>query len=347
MAGIGLIGFGRVGRGLLRELFRRGTAGQVVCLAELNPSGRDTRQSTANLAYLLAADSTYGPFPGRVEAEGTSLLLEGRPVPVHFTSHPEQVDWAAAGARVVVEASGDPQATAEVRGLLSRGVAKVVLTRSAASADATLVKGLNLSDYDPTAHHLVSCSTCTANALAPLLAVIDQAYGVKRCAVTTVHPALSGDTLLDAPAAEFAAGRSGLGLRAVASEVARTTGQLLPALQGRLTGMSLRVPTLAVNALVADACLARPPGGRGAVEDLLAAAVAEGPLQEVVALERGILGHPRPASDFLGDPHSAVVDLHWLELSGELLRLLIWHDNEYAYCCRVVDTLELITSRLD
>ncbi len=345
MAGIGLIGFGRVGRGLFRELCTRNSTGQVVCLAELNPTGRDTRESTANLAYLLAQDSTYGPFPGRVEAKATSLVVDGREIPVHFTPHPEKVDWEASGARVVVEASGDPQSTAEARGLLSRGVEKILLTRSAASADATLVRGLNLDSYDPAAHHLISCSTCTANALAPVLAVIHQAYSVRRCAVTTVHPALSGDTFLDAPASEFAAGRSGLSLRAVASEVARTTGQLLPQLQGRLTAMSLRVPTTAVNALVANISLVSPPGSAGAVEALLSGAL-EGPLQGVVALERGILGHARPAGDFLGDPHSALVDLNWLSLSGELLRLLIWHDNEYAYCCRVVDTLEVITGQL-
>jgi glyceraldehyde 3-phosphate dehydrogenase (phosphorylating) len=345
MTGIGLIGFGRVGRGLFKELHLRGSVGQVVCLAELNPTGRDTRESTANLAYLLAQDSTYGPFPGRVEAKGTSLLVDGREIPVHFSAHPEQVDWAGAGARVVVEASGDLQATAEARGLLSRGVEKVLLTRSAATADATLVRGLNLESYDSAVHHLVSCSTCTANALAPVLAVIHQAYSVRRCAVTTVHPALSGDTLLDAPAAEFAAGRSGLGLRAVASEVARTTGQLLPELQGRLTAMSLRVPTTAVNALVADISLVSPPGSAAAVEALLEEAQQQ-KLQGVMALDHGSLGRPRPAGDFLGDPHSAVVDLNWLALSGELLRLLIWHDNEYAYCCRVVDTLETIAAQL-
>jgi glyceraldehyde 3-phosphate dehydrogenase len=346
MTGIGIIGFGRVGRCLMRVLAARGLAGRVRAIAELNPGGRDNRQLTENLAYLLAADSTYGPFPGQVEAAGTSLLLDGNPIAVSYNPHPQQVDWAGFGATVVVEASGDPQATAEARGLLSQGGAKVLFTRSAATADATLIRGLNLDDYDAGAHRLISCSTCTANALAPVLSVIHQSYGVRRGAITTVHPALSGDTLLDGPAKEFAAGRSALGVRAVTSEVARTTGQALPELAGRLSAMSLRVPTMLVNALVADLVLERPPSQAAEVVSLLEKAVA-GPLKGVAALERGLMGRPRAAADFKGDPHSALIDLNWLALSGELLRILLWHDNEYAYCCRVADTLELILSRLE
>lgn len=345
MAGIGIIGFGRVGRCLMRVLAARGLASRVMAIAELNPGGRDNRQLTENLAYLLAADSTYGPFPGQVEAAGTALVVDGHPIPVNYIPHPQQVDWTGYGATVVVEASGDPQATAEARGLLGQGVAKVLFTRSAATADATLIRGLNLESYDPKAHRLISCSTCTANALAPVLGVIHGAYGVRRGAITTVHPALSGDMLLDGPAKEFAAGRSALGVRAVKSEVARTTGQALPALAGRLSAMSLRVPTTVVNALIADLVLESPPSSASEVINLLEQAVA-GPLSGVAALERGLMGRPRAAADFKGDPHSALIDTNWLALSGELLRIHLWHDNEYAYCCRVADTLELILSRL-
>lgn len=346
MAGIGIIGLGRVGRCLLRVLASRGLLGQVRAIAELNPGGRDNRVLTENLAYLLAADSTYGPFPVQVESAGVSLVLDGRAIPVHYNPHPQQVDWAGAGAQIVVEASGDPQATAEARGLLSQGVSKVLFTRSAATADATLIRGLNLDDYDPQAHRLVSCSTCTANALAPVMGVLHRAYRVRRGSIISVHPALSGDTLLDAPSREFAAGRSALGVRAVTSQVARTVGQVLPDLAGRLTAMSLRVPTQVVNALVADLVLDAPPPDKTEVEALLEQAVNHGPLAGVAALERGIMGRPRAAADFKGDPHSALIDLNWLALSGELLRIHLWHDNEYAYCCRVADTLELILSRL-
>jgi glyceraldehyde 3-phosphate dehydrogenase len=178
-----------------------------------------------------------------------------------------------------------------------------------------------------------------------VLKVLDEAFGVVSAGIATIHPALSGDTLLDAPAAEASAGRSGLGVRPVNSEVARTTAQLLPHLSGRLMAMSFRVPTLLVNALLADLVLERPPANLEAVIQVLATAMA-GPLKDVAALEEGFLGRPRVAADFLGDPHSARVDLNWLSLCGPLLRLLLWHDNEYAYCRRVADTLEEIARGL-
>jgi len=343
--GIGLMGFGRVGRGLFRELWRRGGGLKVAMVCEVNPCGRDPSDLTANLAYLLAHDPAYGRFPAPVAAEGCDLLVDGRRVPVLYGGRPRQVDWRSLGVSVLVEASGDQAAAQEAASLAGAEVAKVVITRSAQAADATLVRGINLDTYDPSRQHVISCSTCTANALAPVLKVLDQAFGVQSAGIATIHPALSGDTLLDAPALEAAAGRSGLGVRPVTSEVARTTAQLLPHLAGRLMAMSFRVPTLLVNALLADLVLERPPARREEVIAVLAQA-ARGPLEGVMALEEGFLGRPRVAADFLGDPHSARVDLNWLALSGGLLRVLLWHDNEYAYCCRVADTLELIASGL-
>lgn len=345
MIGVGLIGLGRVGRGLLRELHTRGGALAVTAVAEINPCCRDAAELTANLAYLLAHDTLYGPFPGRVAAEGASLAVDGRAIPVTYSPDPCAVDWRAAGAAIVVEASGDPAAAARAPALIASGVPKVVITRSAGQADATIVRGLNLDAYDPALHHVVSCSTCTANALAPVLGIIHRAYGVARGNITTVHPALSGDTILDAPAREFQMGRSGHSVRPVGSEVANTTSQLIPELAGRLTAMSLRVPSDRVNCLTADLLLERPPAGPAEVAELLARA-CRGELAGVVELEEGFLGRPRVAADFLGRPASALVDLNWLELNGPLLRLLLWHDNEYAYCARVADTLEVIAGRL-
>jgi len=271
--------------------------------------------------------------------------VDGRPVPVLYGGQPRRVDWRGLGVSMLVEASGDAAAAREAAALAGQGVDKVVITRSAQTADATLVRGLNLETYDPARHHVVSCSTCTANALAPVLKVLDQAFGVQSAGIATIHPALSGDTLLDAPAPEAAAGRSGLGVRPVGSEVARTTAQLLPHLAGRLMAMSFRVPTLLVNALLADLVLERPPASREEVVRVLRQAI-QGPLKDVVALEEGFLGRPRVAADFLGDPHSARVDLNWMCLSGALLRVLLWHDNEHAYCLRVADTLEAMARHL-
>jgi glyceraldehyde 3-phosphate dehydrogenase len=343
VVGVGLIGFGRVGRRLLRELESRQGQVRVVRIAEANPHGRPAAELAANFAYLLAHDSTAGPFPAPVAAQDRALSVDGRLIPMDFGGDPANVDWQ--GVDILVEASGDPTAASRAAALAGEQVKKVVITRSVQHAQVTLIRGVNFHLYDPERHHVISCSTCTANATAPVLKLLDQAYGIERGSLITVHPALSGDTLLDAPAGFFCTGRSGLTIRPVPSQVAHTTSQVLPQLQGRLMAMSLRVPTPVVNALCADLVLARPPAHAREVGRLLQQAAQE-ELAGILRLEEGFLGHPKPACDFAADPHSAIVDLHWLSLSGSLLRLLIWHDNEYAYCCRVADTLEMIAAKL-
>ncbi len=256
--GVGLNGFGRVGRRLLRELLRRGGP-PVRAIAEINPQGRDPAELTANYAYLLAQDSLAGPYKGTVSAQGSRLLVDGQQIAMFYLGSPELVDWAATGASLVVEASGQASCAAMAPRLLEQGVRKVIITQRARCAQVSLVPGLNLQEYDPARHHLVSTSTCTANALAPLLKVIDQSYGIAAGGVASVHPALSGDTLLDAPAAQWPAGRSGLGLRALASGIADSTAELLPHLAGRLSALTLRTPSEVVNALIAHLVLARPP----------------------------------------------------------------------------------------
>ena len=345
MAGLGLIGFGRVGRTLTRVLHQRGALDSLACISELNPSGRDPAELTANLAYLLAQDSVYGPFSGEVSAEGENLIINGRPVRCCYFADPREVDWAGHGVKLVVEATGDPTATAAASGLLERGVVKVVITRQEAASHIALVRGLNLEDYDPARHHLISCSTCTANALAPVLSVIDHDYGVAWAGVASIHPALSCDTLLDGPADQFALGRSGLGVRAASSGVAESVGRLLPRLAERISAMTFRVPSTTVNALLADMVLQRPPAEAGQVLAMLEQAAA-GPLAGVMRLDHGFLGRPRAAEDFKADPHSAVVDAAWLELKGPMLRLLLWHDNEWGYCQRAADIIQRVSSLL-
>ncbi len=344
MTGVGLIGFGRVGRGLLRELHQRRLGLEVRAVCELNPRGREPGELVANLAYLLKHDSTSGALSAPVSARGQVLLLDQREIPVFLDRAPGQVDWAGLGVGVLVEASGDPRAADQAAALAGGAVDRVLITRSAQPAQVTLVPGVNLSHYDPRRHRVVSCSTCTANAAAPVLMVLDRDFGIRRASLISVHPALSGDTILDAPHPLFAAGRSGLGLRPVPSQAARTTAQVLPRLEGRLMAMTLRVPTPVVNALMVDAVLSRPPGDGQAVISALERAAGE-ELAGIMALERGFMNQPRVAVDFAGSRYSALVDLNWLALEGPLLRLLIWHDNETAYCARVADILETVAAQ--
>lgn len=344
MHGIGLIGLGRVGRRLFREICaRQGMEVRAVC--EINPRGMEPGELAQGFAYLLAHDTTCGRLQVELMAKGQGLLCGGREIPLFLDQKPGEIDWAGLGVDILVDATGSRESMKLASRLAPEMVSKVVITHSASSAGVTLVRGVNLDTYDPKRDHVISCSTCTANALAPVLKVIDQAFGVQRGSLATVHPALSGDTMLDAPSHDFTSGRSALGVRPVTSQVAHTTAQLLPHLAGRLMAMSFRVPTLVVDALLADLVLDRPPKEASQVVEVLSQA-AQGPLRGIMALEEGFAGRPRVAADFEGDPHSALVDLNWLTLCGPMLRLMIWHDNEYAYCLRVVDVLEEIGKSL-
>jgi glyceraldehyde 3-phosphate dehydrogenase len=345
MPKFGLIGFGRIGRGVVRALYERGWTDDLAMVTEVNPCGRDPEELVANLAYLLACDSLAGPFPVPVSAQGRSLLLDGREIPVVLGKPPGEVDWSLHGVRLLLEASGDDSSVRAAASLAGAAVEKVIITHSESCAHATLVKGVNLESYDPDSHHVISCSTCTANAAAPVLTVLDDAFGVEQGSFLSVHPALSGDTLLDGPDKDFTAGRSGLSVRPVPSEMAKTIAQVIPHMEGRLASMSLRVPTTIVNALYADLLLARIPASLEEVVGVLEKEASD-KLAGILTLERGIMGHSRPVADFAGNPHSSVLDLNWLALNGSLLRMLILHDNEYAYCQRVADTLEVISRHL-
>ncbi|KIX15668.1 glyceraldehyde 3-phosphate dehydrogenase NAD-binding domain-containing protein [Dethiosulfatarculus sandiegensis] len=343
MIGIGLIGLGRVGRGLFREILCRGGY-EVRAVSEVNPQNRETKETAANLAYLLAHDTTYGPCNQEISCTEGNILVNGAQLRLFLNQAPQDIDWAGLGVEVLIDATGDPGSVEKASSLAPEKVKKVLITRSVNKAQATLARGVNFDDYDPRNHHAISCSTCTANALAPTLKVLDQAYGVDQVSVTSVHPALSGDSLLDSPAGEFSAGRSGLGVRPVNSSVPRTTAQLLPELEGKIMAMTLRVPTLVVNALMVDVVLKDPPQSKAQVTEIFQTA-SQSELKDVLCLDQGFCGRPKVAGDFIQTTFSAVIDNNWLDLNGSFLRMLIWHDNEYAYCCRVVDTLEVITGK--
>lgn len=341
MPGLGLIGLGRVGRGVVRELHRRGLIDQIRVISELAPARRSPEQHTVDLAYLLAHDSTYGPMPATVEAKGREIIIDGHAVAVSHEPQPGRVPWDVLGVDLVVEATGDPAVMSEARTVLQGGVQRVLLTGYGEESEVTLVRGVNWGRYDPDAHRLIGCSTCTANALGPILKSLLADYGINRVAITSVHPALSNDTFLDSPGYPAAAGRSGLTVRAVPSGMARSLAQLLPGLNGKITALSLRVPTATVNALVVDVDLQRPPRGRDQVQAAFEQ-YAAGELKGVLRLDAGFFGRCRTAADFIGDPHSAVIDLNWVDLVDGGLRFLVWHDNEFAYCCRVVDLVQKI-----
>ena len=325
-------GLGRVGRALLRCLPASGEL-ELVAVNDLAPADA--------LARLIARDSIYGPFPGSIEADGDVLVLEGRRIRVFRECDPAQIPWSEAAPRIVVEATGASRTGAFARAHLRGSVERVVTAwnpKDPAEVDLTLCLGINDGAYRPTAHRLISNASCTTHCIAPLARVLHEHWGLRRGLVNSVHGVTNNQSLLDAAHPEPRRARSAmLNMVPTASHAAEALGAVLPELAGRLRGFVVRVPAPhgALLDLVAE--LDRPASEEEVREAFRRA--AEGPLAGILSVTEGEL----VSGDFIGDAHSAIVDLPLIQsVEGALIRLVAWYDNEWGYATRLAELLELL-----
>ncbi len=325
----GINGLGRIGRALLR--LTRGHP--ELALAAINDV-----VAAPMLARLLARDTLHGPFPGAVEGEPGALVVDGRRIPVLAEADPARIPWAASGVEVVVEATGRFARRDLAAPHLGGTVEKVIVSANAPAVEATFCLGVNDSTYDPRAHAVISNASCTTNCLALTLKVLHDAFGVRGALMNAVHPYTENQRLLDGPHAEPRRARAaGLNMIPTPTTAARAVGLVIPGLLGKIEGFAVRVPTAAVAMLDVVAELARPAGA-AAIRDAYRAAAA-GPLGAVLAVTEEEL----VSSDFIGDPHSSVVDLPLVQsLPGGLVRVVAWYDNEWGYANRLKDLLALL-----
>lgn len=320
-----LNGLGRIGRALLRIAAERDDV-VLVAANDLVP--------TEELARLVRRDSIHGPFAGRVGACAGALTVDDRSIPVFAEAEPARVPWEGTGSRIVVEATGRFLDHGAAGGHLRGQVERVILSANAPDADVTLCLGVNEGAYDPARHRVVSNSSCTTNCLAPLLAVLDDAFGVERALATTIHPYTVNQRLLDLPHPDPRRSRAAaLNVVPTATTAPRAVDRLLPRLAGRVEGLAVRVPTASAALLDLTAELAvdsDPETLRAAFR----AAAASGPLAGILAVEEEDL----VSSDFLGSSASATVDLPLVQVAGRrLARVVAWYDNEWGYATRLAD----------
>lgn len=320
-------GLGRIGRSALRAAAAKGGV-QVVAVNDLAPASA--------LAYLLRYDSVLGRWSVAVEARDGNLAVDGREVRSLCEPDPARLPWAELGVDVVLECTGAHTARERASLHLGAGAGRVLVSASCDDADVTLVRGVNEHRFDPARHRVVSNGSCTGNALAPVLRVLDDAFGVSHGFVTTVHPYTSEQSLLDRAHPDPRRGRAAaLSIIPTVTGVPRAIAHVLPGFAGRLEGTSIRVPTPDVCLLDLTASLARPASAR-AVNDALRAA-AGGDL-------RGVLGYteePLVSADYVGCPLSAVVDGPQTSRAGpDLVKVLLWFDNEWGYANRLVELAE-------
>lgn len=331
-AHVGINGFGRIGRLVLRSALHLGGV-KVVGI-------NDPFIDLDYMVYMFKYDSTHGRFKGEVKAEGGCLVINGMKIQVFQEMKPASIPWGKCGAEYVVESTGVFTTCEKANAHIQGGAKKVVI--SAPSADAPMfVMGVNQEKYDPSMP-IISNASCTTNCLAPLAKVINDKFGIVEGLMTTVHAYTATQKTVDGPSAKaWRDGRTaGQNIIPASTGAAKAVGKVIPELNGKLTGMAFRVPTPDVSVVDLTCRLQK-----GASYDVIKAAVkeaSEGPM-------KGILGYTDEqvvSSDFITDDHSSVFDARaGIALNDNFVKLISWYDNEFGYSNRVVDLIKYVYTR--
>jgi len=334
MVKVGINGFGRIGRNVLRAALGNAEV-QIVAINDLTDS--------KTLAHLLKHDSLLGTLPVPVEAGEGELKVDGKPVKVFSERDPANIPWSSVGVEIVIEATGffTDREKAEVH-ITHGGAKRVIISAPGKNDDLTIVLGVNHDSYDPQRHFVVSNGSCTTNGLAPAAQVLHQRFGIEHGLMNTTHAYTNSQALHDQPEKDLRGARAAaLSIVPYSSGAAKALGKVIPELEGRLTGYSLRVPVPVVSIVDLTVTLKRDVTVND-VNDAFRQAAAEGPLQ-------GILGYsdePLVSSDYQGDPRSSIIDgLSTLVIGGNLVKILAWYDNEWGFSNRLVDLAKLMAQR--
>jgi len=324
---VGINGFGRIGRLVLRATLNR----KDVNVVAIN----DPFIESTYAAYMFKYDSVHGRYEGEVEDTKDGIKIDGHLIKTFSQMDPSTIPWGEVGADYVVESTGVFTTVEKCQPHMKAGAKKVVI--SAPSADAPMfVMGVNQDKYDPKKHNVVSNASCTTNCLAPLAKVVNDKFGIKEGLMTTVHATTATQKTVDGPSKKDWRGGRGANGNIIPSSTgaAKAVGKVIPELNGKLTGMAFRVPTQDVSVVDLTVQLEKP----AKYEDIMAALkeASQGPM-------KGILGYTEEdvvSSDFISDPASSTVDAKaGIMLSPTFVKLVSWYDNEWGYSCRVVDLI--------
>ncbi|GGR96498.1 glyceraldehyde-3-phosphate dehydrogenase [Streptomyces humidus] len=330
---VGINGFGRIGRTYLRAALDRAEEGvqdvEVVAVNDIAPP--------ATLAHLLEYDSTFGRIGRDVEHDDSSITVDGRRIAVTAERDPAALRWSDHGAAVVVESTGRFRDRDSAALHLKGGAHTVLLSAPGKGVDATIVMGVNDRAYDRHRDRIVSAASCTTNCVAPMVKVLDDAFGVERGVMTTVHGYTNDQSLLDGPHKDLRRARSAaLSIIPTSTGAARAVGLVLPELAGALEGIAVRVPVEDGSLTDLAVVLAREAGA----EEINAAfqAAADGPLHGILRVSKA----PIVSRDVIGDPSSCVFDPALTQANGTLAKVFGWYDNEWGYTNRLLDLTALV-----
>ncbi len=331
---VGINGFGRIGRQVLKGINDyHPDRLEVVVVNDLT----DTKTN----AHLFKYDSNYGRYPGTVEAKEDSIVIDGKQVKVIAERDPSRIPWRDFGVDIVVESTGLFTSGPKAAGHLEGGAKKVLITAPAKEEDITVVLGVNEDKYDPAKHRIISNASCTTNCIAPVVKVLHESFGVSKGLMSTIHAYTNDQRVLDTVHSDLRRARAAaLNIIPTTTGAAKAVTQVIPELQGRIHGLAFRVPTSTVSLVDFVADLEKEV----TVDDVNAAlrAAAGGPL-------KGILEYcdePLVSVDFKENPASSIVDgMSTMVIGGNMVKVLSWYDNEWAYSCRIGDLAVYIVDK--
>jgi glyceraldehyde 3-phosphate dehydrogenase len=329
---VGINGFGRIGRNVFRAAKAANADIEFVAVNDL--------VDTATMAHLLKYDSILGRFPGEVSVSGDSIVVDGAELKVLSERDPAALPWSELGVDVVIESTGFFTKREDAAKHLEAGAKKVIISAPATEPDVTVALGVNFDDtYDPDSHHVISNASCTTNCLAPLAKVLHEAFGIEQGLMTTIHAYTADQRLQDMPHKDPRRSRAAaLNLIPTTTGAAKAVGLVLPELNGKLNGFSMRAPVPTGSAV--DLVFTTPnPLEPDQINAALKAA-AEGPMKGILAYTED----PIVSTDIVGDPHSSIVDaLSTMVIGdGRMAKVISWYDNEWGYSNRCVELAEKV-----
>jgi glyceraldehyde 3-phosphate dehydrogenase len=330
---VGINGFGRIGRNVLRAAVKADAALDIVAVNDITDA--------ATLAHLLKYDSVHGRFPGTVEARDNAIVVNGKEIRVLAERDPAKLPWGELGVQVVLESTGIFRSKETASAHLEAGAAKVVISAPGKNEDITIVMGVNHESYDPGSHHIISNASCTTNCLVPVVKVIRDEFGFEQGFMTTVHSYTNDQRILDLPHSDLRRARAAaLNIIPTTTGAAKATALVIPELKGKIDGVALRVPTANVS-LVDLTCVVGAPTTIEAVNEAFRTAAA-GALKGVLAVS----DEPLVSSDYIGDPFSSTVDAASTNVvDGTLVHVSSWYDNEMGYSARCIDLMQYLAER--
>jgi len=329
---IGINGFGRIGRNVFKAIMKYHKSLEVVAIND--HSGAETK------AHLLKYDSIYGIYESDINYDDENLIVDGKKIKWSSHSNPNEIDWKSSEVDIVIESSGRFRSATDTIGHINGGAKKVIISSPAKNDDITMVLGVNESEYDKENHQIISNASCTTNCVAPMVKVLNDNFGFESGFMSTIHSTTNDQSILDRGHKDLRRARAaGMNIIPTTTGAAKSVGEIIPQLKGKINGLAFRVPTLYVSS-VDLVCNLKSKVTKDEINKAFRDA-SNSNLKKILE----ITDEPLVSVDFKQNPASCIIDSLSTEVIGEnLVKVIGWYDNEWGYSCRTADMVEYITN---